>query len=280
MKQSSNLLTILLMACIFGVILSGCHRSAPPQPVSGNNPPVKNSSSKLPHAKKVGHDSDVRNGHADNDGDHDEEAHRHFAAQGALVTDHGIPLLRESQHAGGFTPERRAQIVAERLNNMATTHGLEPGVLSVRRVKGYPTVFFFHKHDSSSQGHVLATVDPRTAKQFGFANHPEVLAYWWRDIMRDHALVIAGSPPRWTTRYAQPMQQLYDFCQKEQRGVPSHESFERALSKLSPAEREILSNLYMSVPDNYQYVIDSPKLSNHKLSTKTSKSGESHHQHH
>lgn len=188
--------------------------------------------------------------------EHDEDSHEHFAAKGTLVTNHGIPLLRESQTAGGFTPERRAQIVAERLNNMATTHGLESEVIFMRRVNGVPTVFFFHEHSRDNKGHVLATIDPMTAKQFGFANAPETLAYWWRDVLRDHALIVEGNPPRWTIRYAQPIQQLYNLTQKERRGVPSHESFERALSKLTDPERDILTNLYVSVPSNYKPISD------------------------
>jgi hypothetical protein len=250
------------------VFLTGCQRGSAPETAQSAAP-------KKPTAKPVPTQKHE---------EHDEGSHEHFAAKGTLVTNHGIPLLRESQTAGGFTPERRAQIVAERLNNMATTHGLESEVVFMRRVNGVPTVFFFHEHSRDNKGHVLATIDFMTAKQFGFANAPETLAYWWRDVLRDHALIVEGNPPRWTIRYAQPIQQLYNLTQKERRGVPSHESFERALSKLTDPERDILTSLYVSVPSNYKPMSDdAPQTRKQVKAEKKSGGGKRHteeHQHH
>lgn len=184
--------------------------------------------------------------------------HDHFQAEGTLVSNHGVPLLQETQTSGGFDPAKRAQIVAQRLNDMAESHGLEAEHIVTRVENGVPTVFFFHRHKAGEPGHVLATLDPRTAGQFGYGSRPGILAFWWRDVLRDHALIVSGQPPVYTTPYAQPLQRLYVLCQRARQGVPTHESFEKALEGLTQPERDALQSLYISVPANYRPQPDDP----------------------
>lgn len=178
--------------------------------------------------------------------------HEHFVATGAMVENHSVPLIVETQVANNWSPEERARRVAARLNMIATTHGISADSVFMREVRGMPTVFFYHEHGPGSQGHVLATIDPATAHQFGFEDRPQILAHWWRDVVRDHILLVQGKSPRWTTRYAPPLQRLYAALQRHRKGVPNHDAFEQALSDLPSAELESLKTLYVSVPANYQ----------------------------
>ena len=176
-----------IFALLFSILFSACagctHRTvpniAPPAasaiPISVTTAPTSDQDA---HIGAAGHHS------ADEDHHHD-----HFLADGTLVTNHGIPLFRETQ-AFKWSPEERAQKVTARLNMIATTHGLEADSVFMRRVGGLPTVFFYHHHGPGSEGHILATVDPKTAAEFGYGSKPETLAYWWRDVLRDHALLI------------------------------------------------------------------------------------------
>ena len=177
--------------------------------------------------------------------------HKHFTAEGAVITDHGLPMLEESQAIGSLSPEQRAAIVVDRLNTLIETHDFDDDAIFMRMINGYPCVFFYHNHGSGIEGHLLATVDPKTAGEFGYQDRAVLLAYWWRDILRDHALIIGGKTPHWTTRYAPTMQRLYQIMQEEQAGVPSHESFEQAMVRLSPDEKTALQHLYSSVPVGY-----------------------------
>lgn len=181
-----------------------------------------------------------------------QEGHEHFEAEGALVTNHEIPLLLETQAAGGFTPQRRAEIVAERLNEMVHEHSLEAEHIVVHMKNGIPTVYYSHAGESKKAGHLIATVDRKTAAQFGLKNNAGKLAFWWRDVLRDHALIIAGEPPLYTAPYTQALQRLYAACQQEKKGIPSHDAFEKALKRLSVSERDSLQSLYNRVPANYR----------------------------
>ncbi len=206
--------------------------------------------------------------------------HSHFRAEGALVSNHGIPLFLETQSSGGFTPQRRAELVTDRLNDMAQSHGLEAEHISMRSVNGVPTVFFFHPHRKGEPGHVLATIDPKTAAQFGFGNQPDRLAFWWRDVLRDHTLIVSGEPPLYTTPYSGSLQRFYELCQREHKGVPTHESFEQALANMKVSERDALHTLYIRVPSNYQPISGDGNQA-HKAEEKVE--GEKHHekrQHH
>lgn len=175
--------------------------------------------------------------------------HKHFEADGALVTNHEIALFLETQEAGGVSPSERAEVVTQRLNDTAESTGLDPKNIQARIVNDLPTVFYA-KPDS--EGYVLATIDPQTAAQFGFANDPAILALWWRDVLRDHSCIIAGNPPIYTTPYSSILQRVYSLCQAEQKGVPTHESFETAIGKLSRDEHDALQGLYVQVPANYR----------------------------
>ena len=175
--------------------------------------------------------------------------HKHFEADGALVTNHEIALFMETQTAGGVSPSDRAQIVTQRLNDTAESTGLDPKNIQARIVNDLPTVFY-DKPDGA--GYVLATIDPQTAAQFGFADDPAILALWWRDVLRDHSCIIAGNPPIYTTPYSSILQRVYSLCQAEQKGVPTHESFETAIGKLTREEHDALQGLYVQVPANYR----------------------------
>lgn len=177
--------------------------------------------------------------------------HDHFAAEGTLITNHGIPILMQTQTAGGFTPQRRAEAIAGRLNQMAGEEGFEASDIVARRVNGFYTVYCASP-EGGRPGHVLATVDSTTAAQFGFGKDPAWLAFWWRDVLRDHALIISGAAPIYTTPYIQSLQRLYTLCQRERKGVPSPQSFEKALSALTPTERDALQSLYIRVPSLYR----------------------------
>lgn len=209
------------------------------------------------HAVEEGQRHEQGDSHAggveDESGDHQ---HEHFVAAGAVVENHGVPLIVETQIANNWSPEERARRVAARLNMIASTHGISADSIFMRVVRGMPTVFFYHEHGPRSQGHVLATIDHATARQFGFEKKSRNLAYWWRDVLRDHVLIVQGKSPRWTSRYAPPMQHLYTALQEHRKGVPDHDTFERALSELLPAERESLKTLYISVPANYEPRLD------------------------
>ena len=175
--------------------------------------------------------------------------HKHFEAQGALVTNHEIALFMETQTAGGVSPSERAQIVTQRLNDTAESTGLDPQNIVARMENDLVTVYYAK---SGSTGYVLATIDPKTAAQFGFGEDPALLTYWWRDVLRDHACIIAGNPPIYTTPYSSILQRVYSLCQAERKGVPTHESFETAIGKLTREEHDALQGLYVQVPENYR----------------------------
>jgi len=176
--------------------------------------------------------------------------YQHFAANGSTVTDHGIPLFQETQ-ALRWRPAGRARRVAARLNLISATHDFDPVSIFMKHVGGQPTVFYYHRHGSTSEGHLIATVDARTARQFGYGGRADLLAYWWRDVLRDHVLITKGEPPRWTTRYASTLELLYEQLQQLRAGVPSQSSFDEALSRLAPGEVQALKTLYVNVPVNY-----------------------------
>lgn len=175
--------------------------------------------------------------------------HKHFEAQGALVTNHEIALFQETQTAGGVSPSERAQVVTQRLNETAESTGLDPQNIVARMENDLATVYYARPDNT---GYVLATVDPKTAAQFGFGENPGILTFWWRDVLRDHACIIAGNPPIYTTPYSSILQRVYSLCQAEQKGVPTHESFETAIGKLSREEHDALQGLYVQVPTNYR----------------------------
>lgn len=177
--------------------------------------------------------------------------HEHFVASGSLITDHGLPLIAETQ-TFQWVPEERARRVTARLNMIAASHELNAASVTMRRVNGYPTVFYYHHHGLGSEGHILATIDPLTASQFGHEDNAEALAYWWRDVLKDHLLLIEGEAPRYTTRYTPNLQRLHEHLQGIRAGVPSHSSFDLVLSQLSLQERTDLRNLYRNVPVNYR----------------------------
>lgn len=172
-----------------------------------------------------------------------------FLAEGSLVSNQGIPLIQQTQTAGGLTPVERAEVVAQRLNDLSATDTLQAELILVRLVDNTATVFA-SPLSNGGFGQVLATVDGKTAAQFGFENEPGLLAFWWRDVLRDHVLIISGKPPIYTTPYAQPMQRLYGLCRSQ--GVPTPKTIENALSQLSPAEKDALQSLYINVPSNYR----------------------------
>lgn len=122
------------------------------------------------------------------DEDHHEH-HQHFEAEGALVTDHGIPLFQETQTAGGISPAQRAQIVAQRLNDRAIGNGLEPTRIQALLIHNVASVCVV---EPSGKAYNLATVDPQTAAQFGYRSNPARLTLWWRDVLRDHILYYRG----------------------------------------------------------------------------------------
>lgn len=175
--------------------------------------------------------------------------HKHFEADGALVTNHEIALFMETQTAGGVSPSERAQIVTQRLNETAESTGLDPQNIVARIDKDLATVCYAKP---GKPAYVLATIDPKTAAQFGFGKNPALLTLWWRDVLRDHACIIAGNPPIYTTPYSSILQRVYSLCQAEQKGVPTHESFETAIGKLSREEHDALQGLYVQVPTNYR----------------------------
>jgi len=177
-----------------------------------------------------------------------EHEHQHFEAEGALVTDHGIPLFQETQTAGGISPSQRAQIVARRLNDKAMGKGLDPTKIQARLINDVAAVCFV---EPSGEAFNLATVDPQTATQFGYPANSARLTFWWRDVLRDHACVIAGNPPIYTTPYSSALQNVYSLCQKQEKGIPSHKGFEKAISNLSRADHDDLQGLYIKVPSNY-----------------------------
>ncbi len=274
-------------AVLFIVVLAatGCHQEPTPTGLTVTTPPgvlkggtgtpitTGDAAAVSPGLDKSKPDSDVHGAHNSVDHHHDEaHQHEHFIAQGAQITDHTIPLIRETQPCGNMTPEKRAQVVVARLNMIANTHGLNADSVFVRHVNGMTCVFYYHHHGPDSEGHILATVDPQTAGEFGDAHDPDRLAYWWRDVMRDHILLIQGKTPHWTTRYASTIEQLHVSIQNVQQGVPTHETIEQVLSQLPPADMEALRGLYSSVPVNYR-----PEPDNVHAAAAEHVDGEQHH---
>ncbi len=253
MKYTSRLTAALFPVAIF---IAGCSRSEPIPVAAGSS-----ASANIESGREHGHEEPVVNGdklpeiaeedkHPEGKGEEQHGAHHdHFEAEGALVTNHGIALFQETQSSGGLSPEQRARIVTRRLNQTAETQGLDPKQIVAIPANGLPTVSFV---TSQGKNIVLATIDTQTAGQFGFKSNPGALASWWRDVLRDHAAIIAGSSPLYTTPYSSALQNVYMLCQKEQKGVPTHESFEQALTKLSREERDDLQGLYIQVPKNYR----------------------------
>ena len=244
MKDTPKYFALLLPVA---VLVSGCNRSEPTPPVATSSAPTSGQTKPIPFVN--GDTLPQTSGKEEHHEDGEEPHHDHFMAEGALVTNHGIALFQETQASGGHSPDQRARIIAERLNRTAEMQGLDPKNIVALPANGLPTVSF-----AAPKGKVivLATVDSQTASQFGYKSNPGLLAAWWRDVLRDHAAIIAGKPPLYTTPYSSALQKVYSLCQKEQKGVPTHESFEQALGKLSRDDHDELQGLYIQVPKNYR----------------------------
>lgn len=163
-----------------------------------------------------------------------------------IVVSHGMPLFEITAYAGGYSPARRAQIIAARLEQLSASHQLAPEMFSVGYRNGQ-VILQQHEH-TEHPSHTVVTIDRRLARD----GQVERLAQWWLALLRDHLCLALGRPPTHTagTPVGAIFQKLYAKLVYPAQPVPS-EQIERAFAALSESEQELFHAAAHAVPDTY-----------------------------
>jgi hypothetical protein len=181
-------------------------------------------------------------------------------SNGFSVLDSGVRILTINTNSAGFTAKKRAQIVAERLNDILmndlpkpdrSVEGFFQGDLNGAQIVGFGYLTG-HRNVKNATADLIVTVDAGSARLDG-GRTPRVLACWWRDIFRDWLLMNMGKAPAYTTRYTPVLKDFYASLQEQGGGTEIHR-FAAALSHLADVDyREFnsLRTLYSAAPANY-----------------------------
>lgn len=196
---------------------------------------------------------------------------------------YGIAILAETEpielHSGQaesktvWPPEERARRLALRLNdNLGDVSGLIASGVSVSdavknvlvgRLNGAYIIYFkYGKAEGDKMGDVIFTVDSATARDCH--TDAETLAYWWRDLLRNHLLITLGQPPVYpvdSTGQDHPPAPLVDLHRRlkavDGDRVPDAAAFHQVEDDLLNHNlNDAVENLYRNVPADFHPLHD------------------------
>lgn len=168
-----------------------------------------------------------------------------------IVASHGMDLFEIDSVAGGYSPARRAEIIAARLEDLAASHQMTPEVFGVGFRNG--EVIIQQQEHSLHLPHIVATVDRHMAHRYpGAHGSVERLARWWLALLRDNLCLAIGRMPVYTTGtpVGEVFQKVYAQLGNPSQPVSS-EAIDRALSELPAVQRQAFRNAAGSVPESY-----------------------------
>lgn len=168
------------------------------------------------------------------------------AQEQGIVLCHGMELFVITSRAGGYTPSRRAEIIAGRLEALAQEHRSEPGMFSVGFRNG--EVILQQQEHEAHTPHIIVTIDRRLAGRDGV----ERLAQWWLALLRDHLALADGRPPRHTqgTPVGVLFVKLYAALGSPKSPVSDSE-VDRVVANLATEEREMFRRGAQVVPSAF-----------------------------
>ncbi|HEV2473066.1 MAG TPA: hypothetical protein VGS41_10395 [Chthonomonadales bacterium] len=164
-----------------------------------------------------------------------------------IVTGHGMDLFVITSAAGGFSPVRRAQIVAARLEDIASDHDMSGHFFNVGLRNGLLIIQQFQHTDHPP--HLVVTVDSGLAHGVSVEN----LAEWWLALLKDHLALAAGIKPFSTvgTPVGDAFLHLYAGLDSPHGPVPS-EDIDRAFASLPADQQTLLRTACLNVPPHFQ----------------------------
>lgn len=182
-----------------------------------------------------------------------------------IVTSHGMELFEIVTPAGGYSPARRAELIADRLVELEESHDLSPQMFGVGIHNG--TVVIQQQEHTEHPPHIVATIDPAEARRCeGAHGSAERLAQWRLALLRDHVSLATGKMPFHTsgTPAGDVFRSVYDRLNAS--GPVSSEEIEKAIGRLTPADRELLRNAASNVPESFRedrvLVVEEPSKHN------------------
>lgn len=177
------------------------------------------------------------------------------------VTYNGLPLLALTTSYQDWSPQRRVNRIAYRLNDnigdLKNTPTTVANVLQGVRA-GDPIVLFeYADKEENYIGDLEVTVDQQTAQSCNVSD-PTRLACWWRDLIRDYFLINQGKSPDYPLNNPpEPLVNLYTRLQTlgvDENHPPTSDLCARVRTDLinqDPQEFDKLRNLYQTVPADY-----------------------------
>lgn len=165
-----------------------------------------------------------------------------------IVVSHGMDLFEITTAAGGIPPVRRAEIIAERLENLANWHTFTPAMFSIGFRNG--EVILQQMEHAAHLPHIIVTVDRQMARRAG--GDVERLAQWWLALLRDHLSLANGKPPLYSagTPVGALFQRVYADLGRPMRPVQAEEVM-RAVAALPASDREVFAAAARAVPAAY-----------------------------
>ncbi len=170
-----------------------------------------------------------------------------------VVTCLGADLFELTVPAGGLTAPRRAEVIAERLNLLESTHELTPAQFSVGFRNG--EVIIQHHQHAEHQPHIVVTIDRALSRQIpGARGQAERLAQWWLALFRDRIALLNYDMPYFTagTRVADVFSKIYAQLKRETKSPDERRAaLRQAIENLSPTDRQLFLEACYRVPDEY-----------------------------
>ncbi len=163
-----------------------------------------------------------------------------------VISSHRMDLFVITTTAGGFSPARRAQIIAGRLDTLSEAHEFSPEMFSVGFRNGM--VIIQQQQHGEHLPHTVVTIDPRLAGKSGV----ERLARWWLALLRDHVALAVGQVPTDTigTPVGEVFQKLYAQLETPP-GRVTGEEIEDTLLTLTQADLKVFYSAASKVPDTF-----------------------------
>jgi len=163
-----------------------------------------------------------------------------------VVASHGMDLFDITSPAGGYSPARRAEIIAGRLEELTQSHDDAPEMFSVGHRNG--EVILQQQEHTGHPPHIIVTVSRRLTSD----GNAERLAQWWLALLRDHLALADGRRPIYTagTPVGDVFQGLYERLGDHVKPVSSAD-IERAFDALPPLQRQAFRQAAAAVPEAY-----------------------------
>ncbi|HZO87270.1 MAG TPA: hypothetical protein VFB38_02955 [Chthonomonadaceae bacterium] len=166
-----------------------------------------------------------------------------------IVVSHGMDLFVITTSAGGYSPARRAEIIARRLEQLTEDHSMEPEMFGVGSRNG--EIILQQQEHPDHPPHILVTVDRRLARQ----GDAERLAQWWLALLRDNFSLAIGRKPVYTagTPIGALFQKVYAALGEPTEPIPA-EDIIRTVEALPESDRQAFRNAAASVPASFSPV--------------------------